>query len=473
MSLPGAADGRAAACLWLYARCCCSAWLEERRRARHPPRVFGIYGPLWWGGMALTALVPQLLWLRRVRRHAASPSRSAWRRRRASGSTASPSSRRLLRDHLPRLGPGLCAERAGMGPAARHGGALRAGHAALRALRPVVSMYETRHEESEEERRDAATLTGVMGEFDERRCDGRGAARARARRAGGRWTPSPPTPCRRRRRCSARAASASLSIAIGAGLFGAALAYGTQWYLSVHEYPINVGGRPLHAWPAFLPATTIVAILWAAAASLLGMLALNRLPRLSHPVFAAPGFLRASEDRFFLLLSAADPRFGAEEATRLLERAGALRVGRGAGAMRWLMVLLPLLAACDGWPESPRPDPPLPAPPGSVARGEPALRAALAPPGPAVDDALLARGADRYAISCTPCHGTRGAGDGPVVARGFPRPPGIAGADAGRSVEVMGSNHAGAHPFDDRIAPHDRWAIARFVEQLPGEAASR
>jgi hypothetical protein len=115
-------------------------------------------------------------------------------------------------------------------------------------------------------------------------------------------------------------------IAIGAGLFGAGLAYGTQWWLSVHDYPLNVGGRPLHAWPAFLPATTIVAILWAAAASLLGMLALNRLPRLWHPVFAAPGFLRASEDRFFLLISAADPRFGAEAATRFLHSVGALRV---------------------------------------------------------------------------------------------------------------------------------------------------
>jgi hypothetical protein len=115
-------------------------------------------------------------------------------------------------------------------------------------------------------------------------------------------------------------------IAIGAGLFGAALAYGTQWWLSVHGYPINVGGRPLHAWPPFLPATTIVAILWSAAASLLGMLALNRLPRLHHPVFAAPGFRRASEDRFFLLLSAEDPRFGTEAATHFLEGLHPLRV---------------------------------------------------------------------------------------------------------------------------------------------------
>jgi hypothetical protein len=115
-------------------------------------------------------------------------------------------------------------------------------------------------------------------------------------------------------------------VAIAAGLFGAALAYGTQWWLSVHQYPINVGGRPLHAWPAFLPATTIVAILWSAAASLIGMLAFCGLPRLSHPVFEVPGFLRASEDRFFLLLSATDPRFDAAEATRLLRSTAALRV---------------------------------------------------------------------------------------------------------------------------------------------------
>ena len=108
-------------------------------------------------------------------------------------------------------------------------------------------------------------------------------------------------------------------IAIAAGLLGATLAYGTQWWLSVRDYPLNIGGRPLHAWPAFLPATTIVAILWAAAASLLGMLRLNRLPRLSHPVFAVPGFGRASEDRFFLLILAEDPRFAPAPAARFLD----------------------------------------------------------------------------------------------------------------------------------------------------------
>jgi hypothetical protein len=171
----------------------------------------------------------------------------------------------------------------------------------------------------------AASLTGVIGEFDsaDAMVDALRTAREEGWRAMDAFSPYPVPEAAEM--LGARGLHVAL-IAIGAGLSGAALAYGTQWWLSVHDYPINVGGRPLHAWPAFLPATTIVAILWAAAASLIGMLALNRLPRLSHPVFAAPGFLRASEDRFFLLLSAADPRFGAEAATRLLERTGALRV---------------------------------------------------------------------------------------------------------------------------------------------------
>lgn len=171
----------------------------------------------------------------------------------------------------------------------------------------------------------APPIAGVMAEFDsaERLVAALRAARDEGWRVVDAFAPHPVAEAAEL--LGAKGARVAW-IAIGAGLFGAALAYGTQWWLSVHVYPINVGGRPLHAWPAFLPATTIVAILWAAAASLLGMLALNGLPRLSHPVFAVPGFLRASEDRFFLLISAADPRFGHAHATSFLQRQGALRV---------------------------------------------------------------------------------------------------------------------------------------------------
>jgi hypothetical protein len=107
-------------------------------------------------------------------------------------------------------------------------------------------------------------------------------------------------------------------IAAIAGLLGALIQYGAQYGLNAIDYPLNVGGRPLHSWPAFIPASLIVAILWAGAATLLALLFLLDLPRLHHPVFAVPGFERASEDRFFLLISRRDPLFDAEQAAAFL-----------------------------------------------------------------------------------------------------------------------------------------------------------
>jgi hypothetical protein len=115
-------------------------------------------------------------------------------------------------------------------------------------------------------------------------------------------------------------------IAAGVGLAAAAAAYGFTLYVSVIDYPLNVGGRPPHAWPVFLPAAYIVGVLWAALAAMLAMLWLNGLPRLHHPVFAAPGFGRASEDRFFLLLFREDPLHTPERARAFLRAQRPLRV---------------------------------------------------------------------------------------------------------------------------------------------------
>ena len=98
-------------------------------------------------------------------------------------------------------------------------------------------------------------------------------------------------------------------IAISAGIFGACLQYFSQYWMNAIDYPLNVGGRPLFSWPAFIPPTVIVGMLWACAAALIGMLALCRLPRLHHPLFAVPGFERATLDRFFLCILADDRRF--------------------------------------------------------------------------------------------------------------------------------------------------------------------
>ena len=105
---------------------------------------------------------------------------------------------------------------------------------------------------------------------------------------------------------------------LGGGILGGGLAYFMQWYVNVIDYPINVGGRPYHSWPAFIPITFELTILFASFGALIGMLALNRLPKLYHPAFNAPHFDRASQDRFFLCVEAEDPQFDRKRTRQLL-----------------------------------------------------------------------------------------------------------------------------------------------------------
>ncbi|TMH06795.1 MAG: DUF3341 domain-containing protein [Betaproteobacteria bacterium] len=112
------------------------------------------------------------------------------------------------------------------------------------------------------------------------------------------------------------------------GLLGGIGGYFMQWYSAVVDYPINAGGRPLHAWPAFIPATFELAVLGAALAAFFGFLALNGLPRLRHPVFDAPDFDLASRSRFFLCVRAYGTAFDADAAERFLRELAPVRVMR-------------------------------------------------------------------------------------------------------------------------------------------------
>jgi hypothetical protein len=103
-----------------------------------------------------------------------------------------------------------------------------------------------------------------------------------------------------------------------AGIGGAAGGYFMQYYTNVLDYPINVGGRPLHRWPAFLVITFELAILAAALAAVVGMLVLNGLPMPYHPVFNVERFALASRDRFFLCVRATDPKYDPDETRRFL-----------------------------------------------------------------------------------------------------------------------------------------------------------
>jgi len=115
-------------------------------------------------------------------------------------------------------------------------------------------------------------------------------------------------------------------IVLAAGLFGGAAAYALQWWINVVSYPLNIGGRPHHSAPAFIPITFEMIVLGAATAALISALVLGGLPSLWHPVFEVEGFERATIDRFWLAVDRGDAALDQARATVLLETAGALRV---------------------------------------------------------------------------------------------------------------------------------------------------
>jgi hypothetical protein len=109
------------------------------------------------------------------------------------------------------------------------------------------------------------------------------------------------------------------AIVLVGGIIGAVAGAALQYYSAVYDYPFDIGGRPANSWPAFVVIAFELTILIGGLFAVLGMLAINGLPKPHHPLFNELRFERATQDRFFLCIEAVDPRFDAEQTWRFLE----------------------------------------------------------------------------------------------------------------------------------------------------------
>ncbi len=115
-------------------------------------------------------------------------------------------------------------------------------------------------------------------------------------------------------------------IVLVCGLGGAIGGMALQWYTSAVEYPLVISGKPMFSWQAFVPVTFELGVLGGALGAVLGMLGLNQLPTLHHPLFNSTRFERVTDDRFFISIEARDPKFDMNATRALLEKAGAAAV---------------------------------------------------------------------------------------------------------------------------------------------------
>ena len=319
-------------------------------------------------------------------------------------------------------------------------------------------------------------------------------------------------------------------IVLAGALLGCVGGFFLQWYSSVIHYPVNVGGRPFNSWPAFMIITFELTILLGVLSAVVGMLALNGLPRYHHPLFNVPEFELASRTHFFLCIEARDPLFDLDRTTAFLRDAGASRVvavpyeslvppaspatppppeqtrhGHGPDAPPpapghtplLLALCCLLLVACDnvnrGMDNEARLEPYEPSPffpnlqsarplvEGAVPRGhtraDEHLNAGTVNGAPAetfpfpITREVLLRGRERYNIFCAVCHNETGDGQGMIVLRGFVPPPSfhidrLRQAPVGHFFQVITSGWGAMYSYSDRIGVEDRWAIVAYIRAL-------
>lgn len=285
-------------------------------------------------------------------------------------------------------------------------------------------------------------------------------------------------------------------LALVAGIVGLAASYGIQWWANVHSYPLNVGGRPQHAIPAFLLVTFEGTVLAASLAVFFGFLLVLRLPRLWSIEDEVDEFQRASIDRFWLAMHTFASERDRSHAERLLRDAGALRTVTSlaphlASLVRPLVLLFALaigVNACSdrigsGWdwkrmrrqPRYVPYDASAFFPDGKTMRSPPAgtvPREAVLTIGSPTDSATLTRGGDRFAIFCAVCHGERGDSIGVVGDNMQPtKPPSlldprVRDLSEQQIYNVITTGFGHMPSYAAELSAADRWAVAAYVGAL-------
>ena len=98
------------------------------------------------------------------------------------------------------------------------------------------------------------------------------------------------------------------------------------WWMNKFDYPVLIGGKPLFSPFSAFPPSYELTILLGAFGALGGMLLLNRLPRLHHPLLKHKRFELATHDKFFVVIETADARYNETETRKLLEATGSTRI---------------------------------------------------------------------------------------------------------------------------------------------------
>lgn len=115
-------------------------------------------------------------------------------------------------------------------------------------------------------------------------------------------------------------------IVMGAGVTGLAVAILMQWWMNAIDYPLNISGKPFFSLPANIPIAFEITILFSALTAVASLFALNGLPQLYHPLFSNERFLRATTDRFFIVIEAKDPQFDIHKTQEFLKTLGGTAV---------------------------------------------------------------------------------------------------------------------------------------------------